>query len=61
MDFSDKYNSIRQKFFDKFYYSGHVAESIEGDRIKFADQTIYIGQALIFLASEIYIMRRNGQ
>ncbi|MGK7953673.1 MAG: hypothetical protein AB4063_00170 [Crocosphaera sp.] len=61
MDFSEKYNLIRKKFFDKFYYSGLVAEFIEGNQIKFADQTIYIGQALIFLASEIHIMRKNGQ
>lgn len=59
--FSDKYQQIRQRFFDNFYYEGHVAEFIEGDRIKFADQTIYMGQALIFLASEVYIKRKRGE
>lgn len=59
--FTKKYKKIRQRFFDKFYYSGHVAEFIEGNQIKFADQIIYLGQALIFLAAEVYIKRKIGQ
>jgi len=56
--FSPKYQAIRQRFFDSFYYQGHVAEFIEDNHIKFADQTIYIGQSLIFLASEACIKGR---
>lgn len=61
LQFSDKYQKIRQRFFDKFYFQGHVAEFIEDDYIKFADQTIYMGQTLIFLASEIAIKCKLGQ
>ena len=60
LGFSDKYEAIRRRFFDEFYFDGHVAQEIEGGRIKFADQTIYMGQALIFLATEAYIKERIG-
>lgn len=60
LGFSGKYSAIRRRFFDDFYYSGHIAQEIEGERIKFADQTIYMGQALIFLATEAFIKRRLG-
>lgn len=58
--FSPTYQAIRQRFFADFFYAGHVAEWIEGDHIKFGDQTIYIGQALISLATELAIRRRFG-
>jgi hypothetical protein len=53
--FSPKYQGIRQRFLDRFYYQGHVAEFVRGKHIKFADQTIYMGQTLIFLATEAQI------
>ncbi len=61
LQFTPKYQAIRKRFFENFYYAGHVAQEIEGDRIKFADQTIYMGQALIFLATEVYIKRKIGE
>lgn len=60
LSLSPKYESIRQRFFDSFYYAGHIATSIEDDHITFGDQTIYMGQALTFLASELYIRRKIG-
>jgi hypothetical protein len=61
LQFTAKYQAIRKRFLEDFYYAGHVAQEIEGDYIKFADQTIYMGQALIFLATEVYIKRRIGE
>ena len=59
--FSQKYAAIRERFFRDFYYDGLVADAIEGDWIKFADQTLYMGQALTFLATEAGIKRRIGE
>jgi hypothetical protein len=60
-----KYNLIRQRFLDHFYFEGRVAVSVSpgvlGDSIVFGDQTIYLGQALLFFASEIAVLRRSGQ
>lgn len=61
MEFSTKYQNIRKRFIEKFYYKGHVSEFIEEKRIKFADQTIYMGQTLILFATEVYIKRRIGE
>ena len=58
--FSQTYEAIRQRFFADFFYDGHVADRIESSSIKFGDQTIYMGQALIFLATELAIRRRLG-
>jgi hypothetical protein len=58
--FSQAYEAIHQRFFADFFYAGHVADWIEGSSIKFGDQTIYMGQALIFLATELAIRRRLG-
>jgi hypothetical protein len=58
--FSQTYEAIRQRFFADFFYAGHVADWIEGSSIKFSDQTIYMGQTLIFLATELAIRRRLG-
>ena len=60
LGFSPRYEKLRRRFFDNFYHAGLVAEFIEGEHIKFADQTIYMGQALIFLAAELAIRRRIG-
>ena len=59
--FSPTYVAIRQRFFADYYYAGMVADAIKDDSIKFGDQTIYMGQALIFLATELDIRRRLGQ
>lgn len=59
--FSPTYQAISQRFFADFFYAGHVADWIQGSTIKFGDQTIYMGQALIFLATELAIRRRLKQ
>lgn len=61
LGFSPTYQAIRQRFFNDFFYGGLVAERIEGSSIKFADQTIYMGQALIWLATEAHLRQRLGQ
>lgn len=60
LGFSPTYQSIRQRFLADFFYAGLVAEWIEGSEIKFADQTIYMGQALIWLATEAHLRQRLG-
>lgn len=60
LGFSPRYERLRRRFFDNFYHAGLVAEFIEGEHIKFADQTIYMGQTLVFLAAELAIRRRIG-
>lgn len=59
--FSPTYQAIRQRFFTDFFYAGLVAERIVGSSIKFGDQTIYMGQALIGLATEAHLRQRLGQ
>lgn len=61
--FSEKYDAIRKRFFDDFFYDGRVADYIdrEDNRISFGDQTTYMGQALIFLSSEAKLNRLIGQ
>ena len=61
LGFSPTYQAIRQRFFADFFYAGHVADWVQGSTIKFGDQTIYMGQALIFLATETAIRRRLSQ
>lgn len=60
----EKYQSIRQRFLDRFYFQGLVAEYIDetvpGRKVKFADQTIYMGQALMALATEMKLRRQSG-
>ena len=50
MTLSQKYHTIRDRFFGSFYFEGMVAQSVDltipGGTITFADQTIYMGQAL---------------
>ena len=64
MTVSDKYRSLRQRFFDRFYFDGLVAEwvdtSVAGGKVKFADQTIYLGQTLMALATEMAVLRAVG-
>ena len=57
-----RYDKLRQRFFDQFYYAGRVAELIDPttSTIKFADQTIYLGQALLWLSLEINHRRQTG-
>lgn len=61
--FSPAYQAIRQRFFADFFYNGHVADWVQDgiSTVKFGDQTIYMGQALIFLATELAIRQRLGQ
>jgi hypothetical protein len=61
VNFSPTYQAIRQRFFADFFYAGLVAERIEGSSIKFGDQTIYMGQALIWLATEAHLRQKIGQ
>jgi hypothetical protein len=61
LGFSPTYQAIRQRFLSEFFYEGLVAEWIEDSQIKFADQTIYMGQALIWLATEAHLRQRLGQ
>jgi hypothetical protein len=64
MPFSSKYQALRQRFFDKFYFQGRVAQSIDNGvqegKVTFADQTVYMGQTLMALASEMAVLRNAG-
>jgi hypothetical protein len=64
MSLSSKYQILRQRFFDRFFFDGLVAEyidpSVHGGRIKFADQTIYMGQTLMAMSTEAAILRTIG-
>jgi hypothetical protein len=64
MSFSPKYQTLRQRFFNRFFFDGLVAEyidpSVQGGRVKFADQTIYMGQALMAMATEAGILKATG-
>jgi hypothetical protein len=57
MTFSDKYNAIRSRLFDDYVFGGLVAAWIDpasdGGEVDFGDQTVYMGQALMVLATEI--------
>ena len=59
-----KYRLLRDRFFRDFYFAGVVADCHEavpnGTKVKFADQTINQGLALIFLASEMRLVREHG-
>jgi hypothetical protein len=63
MVLSEKYCKIRERFLADFYYQGTVADRIADGKgeIKFGDQTVYMGQALIFLASEVPILKSMGK
>ena len=58
---SDKYKKLRSRCFDQFYFSGLVATwldfSVTGHKVEFGDQTIYMGQALLALGTEMAILR----
>lgn len=62
MNFSDKYKIIRKRFFEDFYFEGSAADRINSNNteLKFGDQTIYMGFALLFLATEIPIRKKQG-
>lgn len=65
MSLSAKYRQLRQRFFENFYFQGLVAEYVDGSvpdkKVKFADQTIYMGQALLVMATELAILRSIGE
>lgn len=60
---SKQYLALRNRFLNDFYYQGIVAERISADRTyaKFADQTIYLGQALAVFSTEAAIRRQGNQ
>lgn len=64
MTVSAKYRTLRQRFFDRFYFDGLVAEwvdtSVAGGKVKFADQTIYQAQTLMVMATEMAVQRGSG-
>jgi hypothetical protein len=61
MALSEKYIKLRQRFTEQFFYEGLVAEYLESDgKVKFADQTIYAGQALLTMATEAAILNATG-
>lgn len=64
MSLSNKYKDLRKRFIDRFFFQGLVAESVDasvtGNKVKFADQTIYMGQALMVLGTEMAILRDIG-
>jgi hypothetical protein len=60
------YDQMRSRFLNDFYFSGVVAQEIwiapDGPAgVKFADQTVYMGQALAVFATEMALLRRSGQ
>lgn len=61
---TDEYQTLRQRFVDHFYFSGRVAVNIQpdlnGDQVTFADQTIYMGLALLVFTSEMALLTRAG-
>lgn len=64
MSLSSKYQQMRERFVSQFLFNGRVAEyvdaSVAGGKVKFADQTIYLGQALLAFASEVAILNSIG-
>jgi len=58
----DRYQHFRQRFIDNFFFEGrvasHVSPGTNGTSIKFADQTIYLGQALVAFSSEVAVNKR---
>ena len=63
-ELSDKYKKLRSRFFDQFHFSGLVAAwldfSVTGHKVEFGDQTVYVGQALLALGTEMAILRATG-
>lgn len=57
--FSTVYSSVRARFFNHFFHNGLIAEGYwpAENKLKFADQPLYMGQALIMLSSEIHILK----
>ena len=57
--FSSVYSAVRDRFFDHFFHNGLIAQNYwpVQNKLKFADQPLYMGQALIMLSSEIDIWR----
>src|SRR5262245_23388946 len=62
---SEKYQTLRRRFLDHFYYQGrvaaHVAPDINGGEITFGDQTIYLGQALLAFSTEMAVARATSE
>ena len=62
VSFSLNYLSTRQRFLERFFFDGAVAERRrDGDRmVKFADQTMDMGRALLAFASEARVLASKG-
>jgi hypothetical protein len=70
MTLSEKYQKLRQRFLDRFYYQGRVAALIDNTagvppvpegHLTFGDQMVYLGQALLAFATEIPILIDAGK
>ena len=65
MSTEDKYQLLRQRLIDHFWYGARVAvvvgAGIDGQDVTFGDQTIYMGQALLAFASEIAVFRQRDR
>lgn len=64
MALSAKYLAFRHRFLNEFFFDGIIAEyidgSLSGGKVKFADQTIYLGLALLVFSTEAAILRATG-
>lgn len=57
---SAKYRAVRARFLHEFWHSGMVAEHVSGSRVKFADQTIHLGFAMLAFAAESRLLVKAG-
>ena len=58
--FTPKYLALRERLLRTFEHGGQIAESADGDRRVFSDQTLYMGFALLTFAGEARILRNSG-
>ena len=60
----EKYEQLRNRLLELFFFNGRIASHIylgnDGKKIKFADQTIYLGQALMVFSSEVAVHAKLG-
>jgi hypothetical protein len=62
--FTPRYQEVRERFLKRFYFSGACADHVDVDHgkdvaIGFADQTCYLGDALVVFATEAWIDRQD--
>jgi hypothetical protein len=58
--FSEKYILTRERFLKEYFFSGQTADSRGENIVKFSDQTISMGQALTFFATEALTLKAKG-